>query len=759
MMPIFFNLESHIWIAYLLFFNGFLLSCCLSNWSVGYRQLVSNLEAQVLAAFSISLALNGMVLLGADVLSVPWQSLLPAFLSITLLSLIATGYIYFVRFPVKLRVNRAVWSRGLLYLLAFIILFYNGGLIEQISDAWWHMSLANEMVYSSSFMLERGHLDGVSQRYYPPLWHGNLALLRALSDEHLPVIWNSFTAWGAVLKLMGVYLFTRALGGSNALAVLSMGMFFLLPGLGISYMRVSAWPSHVAYALWFALFYVVFTILRTVIAQPSANILDEIKSVLIRQFPAVAAAIVLLVQIGLTHQLELVWFFIAMLGFAFVHTFYQRREFAVQAGSQSVLLLWIFQLSVAMIVCYTFILFGEKAVTRGISIDKALAYIVPVVVLTLCSLSLIVKRKPVCISMLVAAAVVFVFTIDFKHLFSLFVPEMALPSQGYRQLPLLAEGFFDGVLFIPGWHLQLREGLLYAGVLAIPIAVMVAYFRPSIMNLFLAVNAVLAFAFCVSPYFYQWLTDVLHYHSAWRVAILVFTPLVFAQSILLLCDYATKKTYLMKCRGMAGVMAIVLMMVVLHHALVHFDYQRVNLKQQSSSAQRHWSVFYGQQYVYDGASFKYQSDIDVLQSLLPIGAIVLTDISTSYYLAAELPITVKNLHLHHRMASRSYWERTLRRLCYIDSEENKNALELQFSAMLSTGGAKDIGSGQYFVINKDQDNSNMQNDCLSRRRTAFINHYDGLASLEFDGDYLMLFRFLGGSSDQRAGKSLVRYEP
>ncbi|GGZ99234.1 hypothetical protein GCM10008090_04770 [Arenicella chitinivorans] len=752
MMPIFFNLESHLWIAYLLFLNGFLLSYCLATWSVGYRELVSNLEAQVLAAFSLSLGLNGVVLLVADTLAMSWQNLLPVFVCVTSAALILTCYRFLVCRQWALTFDRILWFRVGLYLLAFVILFYNGGLIEQISDAWWHMSLANEMVHSSSFTLERGHLDGISQRYYPPLWHGNLALLRSLSGEQLPVIWNSFTAWGAVLKLMGVYLFALALGRNTALAVLAAVMFMLLPGIGISYMRVSAWPSHVAYALWFALFYVVFCTLYSVTSKVQGSVVGELKSLFARHHAAVAVAVVLLIQIALTHQLELVWFFVAMLGFAFVQSMCQRSAGGNLAGSYSATLYWFFQLSVVVIVCYTMLLLGEKAITRGVSIDKALAHIIPASVLGLCSLALIFKRRRVSVGILIVAAVLFLFTVDYKHLVSLFVPDMALPSQGYRQQPLLAEGLFDGVLFVPGWHLQLREGFLFAGILAIPIAVVMAYLKPTVMNLFLAVNAVLAFAFCVSPYFYQWLTDVLRYHSAWRVAILLFTPLVLAQSIFFLWARATDKSYSKGSRRMAGGLTIALALIVAKHALVHFDGRRVDLKQQSSSAQRHWSVFYGQHYVYTGASFKYQSDIDSLRGLLPVGAIVLTDISTSYYLAAELPITVKNLHLHHRMASRSYWERVLRRLCYLDQEENKSALALQFSAMLKRGKPHGVSSGQYFVVNKDQNNNNMQNDCLSQRRRAFINNYQGLAALEFDGEYLMLFRFLDSASDRHAGK-------
>ncbi|MCH2192435.1 MAG: hypothetical protein MK188_16135, partial [Gammaproteobacteria bacterium] len=177
MMPIFFHVESHIWIFVLLVLNGSFIHAAVYSASQQYRELTRQFEAQVIMSFAFSLALNGLVLLSLDILHVPFsKAIYPLFiiwvsaLFFAFKNRLSSFYACDISLPALI-----------FYVLMFVILFYNGGMIDQISDAWWHMSLANKIGLANSFTLEYGHLTGAPERYYPPLWHGNLALLRELS--------------------------------------------------------------------------------------------------------------------------------------------------------------------------------------------------------------------------------------------------------------------------------------------------------------------------------------------------------------------------------------------------------------------------------------------------------------------------------------------------------------------------------------------------------------------------------------------------
>lgn len=532
-MPIFFNLESHLWIAYLFLFNGLLVHWCLHRVSDSYAELTDSLEAQVLAAFFFSIGLNGLLLLVLDLMGIEFilmKIILPLFSASLILLFVWKNPIVKIRQTIACDWN---YWRLSLYAVIFIVLFYNGGLIEQTSDAWWHMSMANKIAIASSFFLETGHLNGVYARYYPPLWHGNLALATTLSTEPLPVLWNSFTAWGAVLKVMGFYLMAYSLTKNKLVAVLSALLFVLLPGMGDSYLRVSAWPSHIAYTAWFFLFFVSFSIFDALRPQ-IVGWLDGLKS-LWSQKARVLFAILLMGVITFSHQVELLFFVFAMLFYFIGITVYRtlRRDSLNQIESAD----WVINIIGASLIisalfaCLWFVYQAWYPLSN--SIDLIIAYLLPPLLL----LTFLVLQKAQWLSkrcglgLLMVSALVLLLSIDARHVYSLFDPESAYPQAVYHELPLTTLGWFGSELKIPGWHLQLRFGLLYSGVAGLLIAIFMAFQQPSRATIFLAATGIGAFLFCSSPYLHHWLREVLNYHSPWRIAVLIFHPMVIALAL------------------------------------------------------------------------------------------------------------------------------------------------------------------------------------------------------------------------------------
>ncbi|MBT8114546.1 MAG: hypothetical protein KJP04_04155 [Arenicella sp.] len=535
-MPIYFNAASHLWIAYLFLVNGMLLHWLIRARSIGYQDLTRPFEAQILAAFFLSISVNGLILLILDLVDLPFSLGRAA---IPLLTLILLALCIYTRRPhvhnsQALIGDISCW-RCLLYLAVFVVLFYNGGLIEQVSDAWWHMSLANKIGLASSFTLENGHLNGVSSRYYPPLWHGNLALAHTVSDVSIPVLWNSLTAWAGVLKVMAFYLFALALGGSVRAATISAILFVLLPGVGDSYLRVSAWPSHIAYTALFCLFYTTFQLLDRLGSERCTVSLPELFS-LARVH--IACLVVLSMIVIFSHQLEIIWFATALLFYYLVvlvhNSFAGEQDKFTESG------LWIFNTAgasglILLLSFSTYFFLTQLGSSHSPDIYLAIG-IFPMIgaiftyVWFSSNIDSPISNQVLSRWLLALLAVIVLLTVDIQQFRSLFDAALAHTPRP-ANYAAITTGWFGHELLIPDWSRQLRFGLLYSGVVSIPVAIALAIHRPSRLTLFTAATATFALLFCLSPYLYQGLTDLLQYHSAWRVSILIFHPIIFAALI------------------------------------------------------------------------------------------------------------------------------------------------------------------------------------------------------------------------------------
>ncbi len=547
------HIPAHLWILYSFLVNGFVVSRILCARSSLYAELLKPLEATILSSFFLSLIINGMALLVCS--TVGWDfSLLRFFLPI--FSVIALALLRHELGKRKegLFLTCPDFSRGrlLLYSLVFILLLINGGLIERLADSWWHLSLANKIALFSSFDqdLVAKHLNGITGRYYPPLWHGNLAMLHKISNISLPVLWNSFTAWGAVFKVMGFYLLALGLSNNKGMALLSALLFVLLPGLGDAYLRVSAWPSHIAYTAWFCMFYISFVFFDHYrpfgVAVKNGSISGLIRSWLgsARQNGAlVISFIVLAIVVFFLHQAELLWFAAGMFFYACLLVFV--RLFAVFQRDRVEPGMGFLRISVVGgVVCILFLTWQNYwpvvvnssewsdvhlLVALLLGISGALLYAVSEGSLVKC-----LYRKKIAILLFSLVTVCILFSIDVRQLLSLFSPELSYSQPAYHGAPIYCTGWLGGSLMLPDWSMQLRQGLLYSGVLAVVVSVGMVCVEPKRGTIFLAANSIGPFLFLVSPYLYHWLMGVLHYESSWRLALLIFHPIVLAYCLLYL---------------------------------------------------------------------------------------------------------------------------------------------------------------------------------------------------------------------------------
>lgn len=196
-----------------------------------------------------------------------------------------------------------------------------------------------------------------------------------------------------------------------------------------------------------------------------------------------------------------------------------------------------------------------------------------------------------------------------------------------------------------------------------------------------------------------------------------------------------------KNKYIAGLQITIIIVIIVFDSSQHFDRDRIQIKREHRSAQRNWNLFYGQKYVFQDSSIKYREDFEDLSEVIKPNSVMLADISTSYYVSAQLPLFIKNSHRHHRGYNSWIWNDFVdsSALCYLDLAPRRELFSTFIMDQRREEQQKNTFRFRYLFVNKDQVNLNMRNDCMSQTRTAFINHIDEFANLVFDGNYFMVY--------------------
>lgn len=186
---------------------------------------------------------------------------------------------------------------------------------------------------------------------------------------------------------------------------------------------------------------------------------------------------------------------------------------------------------------------------------------------------------------------------------------------------------------------------------------------------------------------------------------------------------------------------VAVLFLLVYDAKPHFDKELVQVKRENNSAQRNWSLFYGQRFVFYESAFRYQDDINRIRELIEPGQIVLSDLATSYYAAASLPVYVRNVHRHHGRTHSSNWLKLLdrRTACNLHQPD----AFLAFKKFIVDAQRNSASRGQpqfkYVLVNKDSNNKNLRLDCLWHRRALLMKNIARVSKLKYEGEFLSLY--------------------
>lgn len=756
-------LYTHLWVAYGLLVNGALVQCFLAKFSNEYDNLTRSVEAKIIASFLLSVAINGGALWLCFLLEVE-QSLLKWILPCLSFAMLLYGLRY-CSLPKPRSILHGVGNgvgniRWIIYLFVFTILVLNGGLIEQVSDAWYHLSNANKIMLEGSTDVGNS-LTGAQARHYPSLWHSNLIVFHHLSGSSFPLLWHCLTAWVGSFKIMAFFLMAYILSGSTTIGTLGCLLFVMLPGLGDTYLRVSAWPSHVAYCGWFALYYVFFSLLRRVQredalrSEGSNSVVSSSLHILVifRQRKGYGVTILsLFAIIFFLHMAELVWFVASIYFLSIVVAVLSALIPAVknQMGYSLPLLRPVALLGTVFICARTFWLYIPQITTSGIGSDSALILLIALLLLLAAVVAELHHMQMgkwignhILLSVVILLFLVITGTLDFQHLVSLFDSAKGYPRPQIIEAPVAVSGLFGATLHLPNWQMQLRAGLLYSGVVSVVISLLLPILVCNITTLFLAATTAVVSIFILSPYLYQWLMDFLQYGASWRIALLLFHQLILAYFIIEACRYVFRK------RGrrevalsmIACCLLLVVCGVIIKDSSFHFNKERMMKKRMHNSALRHWNFFARPSEILNHSSLKYEKELADIGKLVEPGKALLSDRATSYYASATLPIYVINVHRHHGLSHLPGAKRIIHRghLCYLNDLSHRQKflhyLERQNISSKRTG----LPSLRYVLINSDKDNLNLRGDCISVRSGKIMKSMDSISEKIYEGEFLNLY--------------------
>jgi len=193
-------------------------------------------------------------------------------------------------------------------------------------------------------------------------------------------------------------------------------------------------------------------------------------------------------------------------------------------------------------------------------------------------------------------------------------------------------------------------------------------------------------------------------------------------------------------KKIAAILGLIVIIVFLaYDSSRHFSEDVVRSKRQANSGQNNWNMFYGQRFVYYDSAFRYLADFDEISAIIEPNQVILSDLATSYYAAASLPVYVRNVQIHHGRRQSRLWNQALedRIFCNLHLEDSAEV----FKALIAEEVAKPNGIPRlrYILVNNDKNNKNVRVDCLWNRRALLIEHIDDITQLIFKGQYLSLY--------------------
>ncbi len=156
----------------------------------------------------------------------------------------------------------------------------------------------------------------------------------------------------------------------------------------------------------------------------------------------------------------------------------------------------------------------------------------------------------------------------------------------------------------------------------------------------------------------------------------------------------------------------------------------------------HWRVTRTAKDNVRNSSLRYYRDLDAIRDIVEPGSLFLSDVATSYYVTAALPLYAANTHAHH-----SRWYARYRRILRIMCGEEKDVPQSRFEQALKEQEAESVAKRRlvlrYMIVNKDTVNKNVRGHCITRNHTKVAELLGLIAVRIYAGEFLDVYEFAG----------------
>ncbi len=556
-------------------------------------------------------------------------SLLPWLLALIDLGLIAV--VVWRRHQVNPRALIGGAWIGLFAASCALLAWFSGPLVEQLSDAWWHMGNVATMRDQgdpglplrarSAGLFSGGALAwlGVDFSNYRMQ-----VVLAGLVDSSILEAWYASTVVIAGLLGASFLLLARGvLDDARAVAVALVCWLVVLGGMNTAF-RISGWPGGMGY---------VFLNL----GLAASWILWQGD----RRFPALALLGLSMAGMALFHLAEL--YLLAVALGALVATALLLRQ------ARGGFALWFPLLMLAGIGVLW--LAGQhvgRPPSRSALVPGA------IVVLAAWWIALLARRPwnpRVLAGIGVAALLIAGLGIHWPHAAELFTVHLGKDPGYYNAyIPKYLVGLGEKLVVIPKWEHQLRAALLWSGLLAPLLALWLALRTPGPRTTWLLALCVAPWLLLLSPPLFSLAVSPIPVYGGYRVQFLIPVALVLGLAFSTsLRNVPAPVSTTLNGPGLRILVAAACLLSVTPDFLVRVGAWAERPWAVYPNANFHWRLGDGRPAIRDHTSWRYLGDLAAIRrwSKDRPPAAFLSDLATAYYVAAETTLHPAIRHAHH----------------------------------------------------------------------------------------------------------------
>jgi len=268
-----------------------------------------------------------------------------------------------------------------------------------------------------------------------------------------------------------------------------------------------------------------------------------------------------------------------------------------------------------------------------------------------------------------------------------------------------------------------------------------AFYKANRASIFLASSATLSFFVLISPW-YHWLSNILNYHSVWRIAVLIFHPIILILFLRAIWVSITNTTSKFKYLALSSALILVTVNGIYESWNIHLNPKVISDKKHSGSAQKNWNIYYHRKNVINDGTFRYEHSFKSIEKIIEPNSYIYADLSTSYYSATYLPVFVKNIHDHQGSnAFRNFKKLENDKQCYSDNKEWNKKLDKYLELSRTRLNSKPISNKRYLLVNHDKLNSQLNRSCFLRSLDIRAQSNNALARKLYSDNLFTLYQF------------------